>query len=52
MKLLFPKLFITILAWANGRGRHWSHILTYFQQEITPSTPPLKGKYWAIMSAC
>jgi hypothetical protein len=26
--LWFPKLLVTFLAWANGKGKHWSHILT------------------------
>jgi len=25
MKFLFPKLLVTVLAWANGRGRIWGH---------------------------
>jgi hypothetical protein len=25
----FQNFLLPFLAWANGRGRHWSHILTY-----------------------
>jgi hypothetical protein len=25
----FENCLLPFLAWANGRGKHWSHILTY-----------------------
>ncbi len=40
LNFYFQNCLLPFLAWANSMGRHWSHILTYSQQQITPPTPP------------
>jgi hypothetical protein len=43
LNFYFQNCLLPFLAWANSKGRHWSHILTYSQQKKTPPTPPQVG---------